>query len=872
MKVTSLLGAGLLAVFAVSAGAAPQPNTPRMLRQYVHNVWQRNNGLPQDSVNAVLQTRDGYLWLGTQEGLARFDGVRFTPFNKSNTPAFTHNDVSGLAEGPDGTLWIGTYGGLVEMKDGRFVAHPTGRGRASDSVMSIAVDRHGVVWCGTQHAGLNRYDHGRYQFFTAENGLASDVVNDIAFDAAGDVWIATDAGLSVLRAGTWRSLSRSSGLPGSVVWQVHPTSQDGVWVGTDHGVVRVVGDAVHPVAQPRELAAAAIRSLLEDRDGALWIGTEAGLVWRVAGDSVSSLELANSVSGNYVLSMVQDREGSVWVGTYASGLHHLWRGRFSSLTRLQGLPDDDVRTIRQMHDGSVWIATEAAGVARYDGTSMRTFTTANGLPHNTARSFFEDSKGTLWIGTRSGLCRFDGNACIPVPETRGLSIRAVGEDSAGTLWVGVSTDGVRRLVGGALVRTGEDGKTPLPRGVLRTIVRDHAGTMWVGTNEGLTRWDHGSPTLFTSKDGLPRDPIYCIHEDAQHTLWIGSYGGGLVRFKNGTFTRFTQADGLFDDVVYEILEDDSGNLWISCNNGVYSVAKAQLDAFAERKLTRLTTTAYDNADGMLSVECNGNSDPSGWRTTDGRLWFPTVRGVTIIDPTDLQRNSLPPPVAIEAVTINGRRYSPGEAVVAPPGAGRLEFEYTGLSFIAPQRVRFRHRLEPFDVEWTEATGRRETNYTNLAPGKYVFRVVARNDADVWNTVGASFAFELQPHFYQAWWFRALALFGMGALIAGGVRLRVWHHVRRERELARRVELALGRIKVLGGLIPICANCKKIRDDRGYWNHLEQYLRTHSEATFSHGICPDCMTTLYPDWREESVTPDPASNTSDTHAASTRQTG
>jgi hypothetical protein len=381
---------------------------------------------------------------------------------------------------------------------------------------------------------------------------------------------------------------------------------------------------------------------------------------------------------------------------------------------------------------------------------------------------------------------------------------------------------------------------------VRTLVRDRQGAMWIGTNDALTRWRDGTATVYTSRDGLPADAIYCVHEDADGTLWLGSYGGGLVRMKQGRITRYRQADGLFDDVAFQILEDGQNNLWISCNNGVYRVSKAELDAFAAGSLARISAVAFNSADGMLSSECNGNTQPAGWKTADGRLWFPTTNGAVIIDPENLSPNTRPPLVTIETVAANRRQYPVTQDAVIAPGAGTIDFSYAGLSFIAPRKVRFRYRLDGLDAEWVDAGDRRQTSYSNLSPGRYVFRVMASNNDGVWSEADARFAFELLPRFHQTAWFRALAFLAAIGVVIGGYRMRLWRHLQRERELTARVDQALGRIKVLSGLIPICANCKKIRDDHGYWSQLEQYLRTHSEATFSHGICPDCMDRLYGD--------------------------
>jgi ligand-binding sensor domain-containing protein len=852
MRTASLLLALVLSAPGFAAAVqppAPAGQVPVDLGQYVHDVWQRAQGLPQDSVNAVLQTRDGYLWLGTQEGLVRFDGVAFTLFNKSNTPAFTHKDVYALAEGPDGSLWVGTFGGLVQRKAGAFTAHPTGQHRERDVASSIAIGLDGSVWVGTQQGGLNRLRDGRYEFFSSDSGLAGNGVDQVAVDASGAVWIATTGGLSMLRDGQWVTYRQGPDMPWTTAWCVLPARDGSVWVGTDKGLGQIRDGAVHVPPQAAHLIGTAVRALHQDRSGALWVGTDMGVVWRYADQVWSSLTLAGEGSGNFVRAITEDREGSIWVGTYASGLHRLWRGKFTHLTRQQGLAHDYVRTILQTRDGHVWVATEASGISRFDGRSVVTYTTRDGLAHNTARSFFEDSRGVFWVGTREGLSRLDGRRFRTQDGTHGDNIRAIAEDRHGTLWLGTVNRGVLRLVGGRLVDVAEDNRTRLPGGVVRSLFQDHDGTMWIGTNEALMRWDRGALSVLTSGDGSALAAVYSIYQDRDRTLWFGSYGGGLIRMKDGHLTRFTQADGLFDDVVYQILEDGGNNLWISCNNGVFRVGKAELEDFAAGRRTRITSVAYDSSDGMLSTECNGNVQPAGWKTSDGRLWFPTTRGVVIIDPADLRENRLAPLVAIEGVVINGLPYPTETESVVPPGPGNVELGFTGLGFIAPRKVRFRYRLEGYDEDWVDAGVRRQTIYTNLPPRRYVFLVMASNRDGAWSESPASVSFVLRPYFYQTLWFQGLGLLALAAAVFGVYRLRVWQHVRREEELTHRVDQALSRIKVLGGLIPICASCKKIRDDQGYWNQLELYLKSHSEATLSHGICPDCMVKLYPEYAE-----------------------
>lgn len=794
---------------------------------------------------AVAQTRDGFVWLGTQEGLVRFDGVTFTRFNRGNTPALPHNEIADLAEGPDGSLWIGTFGGLVHVRNGRFTAHTDGR--VEDPVLTLAVDRAGAVWVGTQGAGIRRFVDGRFEANTGVGDLPTGVVNDLVVDGAGDLYAATARGVHHRRGDHWTREGGMAGLP--EVWSLAPAPDGRVWVGTARGLAVLDSGVMRVPDQPPALARASVRSLAVARDGALWAGTEDGEAWRWDGATWSSRRLGDRTSGNIVWAVAEDREGGVWLGTYTSGVHRLWTGAIQNLTEREGLPANGARAVLQTRDGSVWIASEASGLTRWTAGSATVFGLAEGLPHLVVRMLYEDRRGVLWAGTRAGLARFDGRSFRLVAATRGVYVRTLAEDAGGTLWVGTATDGVYRLVDEVLVPTADDGHVVLPRGIVRTVVRDHAGAMWIGGDAGLARWDGGALTRFEPAQGWPDRPVYAVHEDDDHVLWFGTYGGGLVRWKDGAVTRFTQADGLFDDVVYQILEDGAGHLWLSCNNGLFRVSKAELDAFADGRASRITSVAFDEADGMLSSECNGNAQPAGWRTADGRLWFPTTAGVSIVDTAAAAAPAPPPLVALGRVTAGDRPLPVDQDAEIPAGTGRIEFEFVGFAFAAPQKLAFRYRLEGFDADWVQAGARRQTSYTNLPPGRYEFRVGVTTAGGVPSAEVARFAFVQRPHVYQTPWFRALTILTVLGIAVGGVRLWELRQRQREQQLHARVDEALSRIKILSGLIPICASCKRIRDDRGYWNQLESYLRDHSEAELTHGICPQCVSQLYPDLAE-----------------------
>ena len=397
-----------------------------------------------------------------------------------------------------------------------------------------------------------------------------------------------------------------------------------------------------------------------------------------------------------------------------------------------GLPQNYVQAIIQTRDGYLWLATQE-GLVRFDGINFTVFDKRNTpeLRENNIQALYEDRAGALWIGTASGLNRFDGKRFTTYGTGDGLtnnSIWAMSEDRAGALWIG--TDG-----------------------------------------GGLNRFKDGKFAAYTTKDGLASDIVLSLYQDRTDALWIGT-GGGLSRLKDGRIASYTTADGLFDDVVFQVLEDEKQNLWMSCNKGVFRVSRAELEGFADGKTNKITSFSYGTADGMKSRECNGGFQPAGWKTADGKLWFPTVKGVAMIDPADIRFNDQPPPVVVERVVIDSEAVPAQDNLELEPGKRRFEFHYTGLSFLAPEKVRFKYKLEGFDRDWIDAGARRAAAYNSLSPGNYKFRVIASNNDGVWNETGASFDFYLKPYFYQTYWFYLVCAALLGLACWGLYRLRV----------------------------------------------------------------------------------------------------
>ncbi len=776
--------AALLLLLATPLYAALDPVRP--LTQDIQNVWGSDAGLPHGSVTAIAQTRDGYLWLGTEEGLARFDGVHFTTFDTHNTPSLRTNQISALLVDSKGRLWIGTDGGgLTLLSNGKFVTFSSHNGLSNDAILSLYEDKSGVLWVGTDGGGLNCFRNGHFSKYTAQNTLSSEAVFSIAGGRDGSIWLGTHDGLVHLANGTSTLYTRKNGLTDDYIKSVHVDRSGDPWLGTNGGGLShfVNGRFINYTAHDG-LPSNSIWSIYEDSAATLWIGTIDGGLSRFRDGKFSNYAEKDGLPFNRVLSFFEDREGDFWIGTGGAGLVRLKSGAFTSLTRREGLSDDVVLPVLEDSQRAIWLGTNGGGLNRLKNGQVTTYSTRNGLLDNVVFSLAEDREGALWIATRRGLDRLKNGRFSVFTTNSGLPsdiILCLYKDREGVLWAG-SRGGLSRLEGKRFrTYTTSDG---LANDYVTSIYEDPSGALWIGTGGGgLNKFASGHFTLYSTKNGLSSDTIRSLNGDADGTLWIGTSGGGLDRLKNGRFTVYTTRSGLLDDELFQILSDRYGYLWMSSNKGISRVAKWQLEAYAEGRLADLNTTVYGQSDGLKSKECNGGFQPAGWATHDGSLLFPTMKGgLAIVNPGQLKTNRVPPAVGIERASADGVDFNPNQSFRAKPGKGQLEFEFTALSLVSPEKIRFKYKLEGFDKDWADAGTRRAAYYTNISPGEYRFTVIACNNDGVWNYNGASLPFALTPHFYQTPLFIAFCVALVGALSLATYRLRINHLIANEKKL------------------------------------------------------------------------------------------
>lgn len=771
-----------------AATESPGLDPAKAITQYVHDSWGTKEGLPNRRVNAIVQTRDGYLWLGTADGLARFDGVRFTIFNSRTNPEIGNNDIRALFEDEDGALWIGTYGGgVIRHKDGRFTRYTTQDGLVHDVVYRIAAARGGGIWVSTG-GGFSRLRDGRFTNYTAAQGLVNNRVFPV-FDGPHDTtWIGTyGGGLSRLHAGKFTTFGEAQGLGSSIVFDILQDIHGKIWVSTyGGGLLRFDGDAITRFTTKDGLGENRVLDLLEDRASTLWIGTYDGGLSRLRDGRFTTYTKRDGLTDNLVLALYEDREGSLWVGT-ANGLDRFRNGKVTIYSTAEGLTHDRVYAVYENAAG-MWIATEGGGLNRFDQGKFTAITTAQGLAGNNVVSLGGDQAGNLWAGTvDAGMSRLGKGPIANFGIAQGLTgaVYAIVQTRDGDIWVGTS-NGLHRWRNGTFTVFGKDAGLGDP--AIRSLDPARNGDLWIGTNGGgLSRLRNGIFKTYTTPDGLGGNFVYALYRDHDDVLWIGSKDGGLTRLKDGRFFAFSAPGGLVNESIYQILEDDSGDLWMSGPAQLQRVSKRQLNEFADGQSKGIAATSYGEADGIRSGGFNGGSQPAAWKARDGKLWFASEAGVVVVDPARIPTNRLPPPVYVEQVKVDGRVLALARGVKLPPGKGSFEFDYTALSLVAPAKVRFRYRLAGFDEQWVDAGTRRTAYYTNVPAGSYRFQVIASNNDGVWNTRGDTFEFSLKPVFYRTWWFYT-ACGALVFLLGFSVhRLRIRQLQLREAELSVLVE-------------------------------------------------------------------------------------
>lgn len=789
----------MCAMAGLADGLRAQTNGVNPHDEFAIEVRTSEHGLPQNSATDIIQTRRGYMWVSTYNGIAQFDGLHFRVFNSSNTKGLTNSRVTALYEDRRGMIWIGHDNGLLTgYSEGTFEALKTPPTWINAPIKDFAEDELGEVWALNQRGDALRISD---DFIAMPPRLMADdlFVNPrVTTDGNRRVYVARNGVVALLTPNGYETVDFADAAVRPFYYGLAASRDGQLWVLGEGRVRKWNGTNWTEDLGPLPHSNASVTLVHETASGLLMVGTlQNGLFVYDRARGWFLLNRENGLPQDWVCSLAEDQERNIWVGT-GGGLALLRQRKvtmFSAPDEWQGRP---VLSITLARDGAIWAATEGAGLYRFDGTNWSHFGIAEGLANLFMWSVTEDSQGDIWAGTwGGGLFRWEQGAFALQTNLTAISdpVLALKEFPAGTMWIGTGT-GLVRWRDGVVERFDSLGSAAA--GDVRAIEIGVDGEVWIGTQgTGLGWLKNDRYKSFQTSDGLAGQFILSLYCEPDGTLWIGTLDMGLCRFKDGRFQTITTAHGLPANIIYHIEDDHLGNLWFNSPVGLFRVNKKQLNACADGEVSSLVVLVYGKVEGLSTLAGTGGFTPSGFRSPDGRLWFSTTRGIAVVDPRRARPNPIRPPVWIEDVLVDSqnvpfdlkptavdsrqRRSTPGpNAVVVQPGRRQLEVRYTGLSFTSPERVQFKYRLEGLDTDWTDAVTRRNVTYSFLPPGDYTFRVIACNSDGMWSENGAAVAITVLPNFWQTLWFKILMAFATCAV--GGLGVYIISRQRHRRKL------------------------------------------------------------------------------------------
>ena len=772
--------AAVCLALGLCAPTASALDPQRSIRQYAHEAWGAKDGLPEGSVLAVRQTSDGYIWLGTQFGLVRFDGVRFAAFSESTPGLRQHSFARDLLQGPDGTVWAALVGGVARYASGRFTFLDQQQGLEHPFVYALAPGPGGSLWVGTGGTGVWRLDGERFARHPAyrKPGLPTQV-NDLAVDGDGTLWVATDDGIVSLGQ-TVRRYTTADGL-GSLVANVLLVDGKGtLWTGTRGGLSRKVGDRFSTYTARDGLSDDDVTALLEDRDGILWIGTRGrGLNRRLGSHFEQDTDASWRDVG--VLALAEDREGSLWVGTN-QGLERYRNGAFVTYGRDAGFANERLFNLAPRRAGGLFALDGSGAVFVFENGLARRIAPAGTIEGSGVLGMIETTDGSLWIGGEVLHCLRDGRwtryshqgggFTVILPDPAGLLVAQTLGDGTSTLW---------RFSDGRFLPVPCD----VPLVHVQQLRYDREGHLWVSTGGGgLVRLGPDGHRAFRVGDGLPHDIVYGLEEDDSGALWVATRGG-LARIRNDRVSSFAHLEELPRRSPVHLQRDDAGRLWVTADDGVFRLRLSDLDAVADGRAARPSVRRYTMADGLRSLEISWRCAARA-RTRDGRIWYATSRGLSMVDPGGLDASPPAPAVFIEELLVGGRAVGLASMVSVGAGRERIEVRFVAPSPNAADQIRFRYRLFGFDTDWVEEQGRRSAFYTNVPAGSYTFRVAARDAGGDWGSEEGVLRLVIEPRWHETVLARLGGVAVAGLALLGLVRLRVHNLKRRERVLIGRV--------------------------------------------------------------------------------------
>ncbi len=742
---------------------------PGLKQDYSVRAWTSDNGLPVNSIRAIAQTPDGFIWLATEEGLVRFDGNSFNTFDPSNTPNFVDKDVQSLYIFPDSSMVVGFYhGDILSYKKLQFNRLFDRELNWIKCVLSLANDPGKGLWFGTDGIGLGHlaFD-GQMTFITDKNGLPNTFIQTLLSGRDSSLWIGTRFGLCHLKNGNIKVYSTREGLSHNDIRSLCFDVNGDLWIGTNGGGINIFShDKFTRYTAFGKTYSQNILSLFRDSGGGIWIGTNSGL-YREKDGRISGITSSEGLSGNNITSIFEDREHTIWVGTEGSGLNALRPRIIRSYTEDEGLSDHTIGPVIKGPGGTIFLGTGKGAINAISSAGIEKLEKKIGLPHIPVNTLAYDTAGMLWIGTDgAGIYGYSKDKIIHLTTADGLAsdnISALYIDRSGKLWAGTANAGINVLYNGKILWF--NAKAGMSNEQVICLLEDDKGRMFAGTNGGgINIIDNGKIRWLTTETGMPDNVIHALYEDKEGMIWVGCAHGGLVLLENDSSYIFNTEDGLYSDGILQIMEDNSGRFWMTSNKGIFSVNRNELIAYHDNKGDILHPVVFGKPEGMLTSECSGRVFPAGCIDSHDHLWIPTPRGLAMLDADNTSPFTAKLSVLLTHLLVNNKDNDPLAPLVLDPGTYDIEFDYTSPSFLSPEKIQFKYMLVGFDPFWVNAGNRRQAYYTHIPPGSYVFKVMALGHNGQWTKEQRLCVLKIRPYFYKTSWFILPVALVLGLLL------------------------------------------------------------------------------------------------------------
>jgi signal transduction histidine kinase/ligand-binding sensor domain-containing protein len=738
------------------------------INQYAHTAWTIREGFFRGTISSIAQTPDGYLWLGTEFGLLRFDGVRSVPWQPPKGERLPSSFVRSLLAARDGRLWIGTAEGLASWKDGKLSHYPE---LAGQTVVSLLEDRKGTVWAGgsvTSNGRLCAISRGSVEC-SGEDGSFGSGVTSLYEDSTGNLFAGAVTGLWRWKPGPPKLYPT----PDTQLSALIEGDNDALLISTRSGIRRLADGKADAYQLPRPVGKYTPVRMLRDRDGSLWIGTSGQGLLHVHQGRADLSTQSDGLSGDVIENLFEDREGNIWVATL-DGLDRFRDFAIPTISAKQGLSIAAIGSVLAARDGGVWLGTRD-GLNLWNNGQTTIYRKRNGLPDDVVESLYQDARGRIWVSTNGGVAHLENGRPVPLSGVPGRFVLTIAGDGAGNLWFSHQSQGLFRLLEGNAVEQIPWARLGLGRKdwALSVLPDSLRGGLWLGFRLGGVAYlkDGQVRESYASRDGLGEGRVEGLQLDQDGALWAAAEGG-LSRIKNGRVTTLTSKNGLPCDAVHWVVEDDDQSFWLYMTCGLVRIARPELESWATDPKRTIRLAVFDSSDGVRSRAISSGYNPGVSKSADGKLWFLPRGGVSVIDPRHLPFNKLSPPVHIEQITADRKTYQTSSSLRLPPLVRDLEIDYTALSLVAPEKIRFRVRLEGRDPDWKDVGNERKALYNDLPPRSYRFRVMASNNSGVWNEAGASFDFSIAPAYYQTRWFQTSCVAAFLALLWALHRFRL----------------------------------------------------------------------------------------------------